>query len=346
MGQLWRCYWQPFAAASEMAERSTMQVRLLGEDLVAVKDRNGNIRLAGYPVEETAGLLWAYLGPLPAPRITPIQGFVVDGAIRTIGKAVVPCNWLQIMENSVDPVHAEWAHGKLYEFVMERDGVKVPMADRHVKIRFKEFPYGIYKQRLLEGQSEDCDDWNVGHPLIFPNMVATGSHAPSATNYSYQIRVPIDDENTLHLWYNALVPPAGAVVPPHLFAQTFVYDVPYRDAKGEFTLEMVDSQDIMCWVTAGPIADRSLEQLGTTDVGIIAFRKMLWRELERVERGEDPLGVVRDPGLRMVELPLERDKRHYSDGFAKHVSRTRLRFSPIADELIAVFRGPQHEQVA
>ena len=36
------------------------------------------------------------------------------------GTAIVPCNWLQIMENSVDPIHTEWLHGKLYEFVEER----------------------------------------------------------------------------------------------------------------------------------------------------------------------------------------------------------------------------------
>lgn len=401
MGNLWRRYWQPFAAASELAGRWTMRVRLLGEDLVAFKDRSGKVGLigelcphrraslaygipaedgircpyhgwkfdaagtcleqpnepagsgfkdkvqhAGYPVQELGGLLWAYLGPLPAPRITPIQGFVVDGAIRLIGKALVPCNWLQIMENSVDPVHAEWAHGKLYEFVQERRNEQVALSRRHVKIRFAEFPYGIYKQRLLEGQTEDADDWTVGHPMIFPNMVATGTTAPTATNYSYQIRVPMDDENTLHLWYNALVPPADAVVPPHLYEQTYFYDVPYRDASGEFTLEMVDSQDIMSWLTQGRIADRTIERLGTTDVGIVAFRKMLVRELDRVEAGEDPLGIVRDPDLRVVELPLEKNKHHYSDGFASLLRRTRLRFSPIAAELLDVFCGPKREQVA
>ena len=31
--------------------------------------------------------------------------------LREMFIAEVPCNWLQCMENSVDPVHLEWLHG-------------------------------------------------------------------------------------------------------------------------------------------------------------------------------------------------------------------------------------------
>jgi 5,5'-dehydrodivanillate O-demethylase len=302
------------------------------------------VSLTGYPVQELAGMLWAYLGPAPAPRITPLDGFVVPNAIRMVGKAIIPCNWLQCMENSLDPVHTEWLHGKLYEFVKEREGAKVAISRRHLKIRFQEFPYGIYKQRLLEGQTEDADDWTVGHPIVFPYILAVGNASPTARNYAYQIRIPIDDETTLHYWYNAYTPPPDAIVPPHLLEKTFFYDVPYRDESGEFDLEMVDSQDIMAWVTQGPIADRSLERLGTTDVGIIEFRKVLFRELEKIERGEDPMGIVRDPNLAMVELPMEKNKHHYTDGFEAMVRRTRIKYSPVCEDLIKVFTGPKKER--
>ena len=301
------------------------------------------VALTGYPVQEMAGLLWAYLGPLPAPRITPLDGFVVPNAIRMVGKAIVPCNWLQIMENSVDPVHTEWLHGKLYEFVKEREGAQVAISRHHLKIRFQEFPYGIYKQRLLEGQTEEADDWTVGHPIVFPYILAVGNASPTSRNYAYQIRIPIDDENTLHLWYNAYVPPADAIVPPHLLEKTYFYEVPYRDESGEFDLEMVDSQDIMAWVTQGPIALRDREALGTTDTGVILLRNVLRRELAKVERGEDPMGVVRDPNLAMVELPMEKHKLHYTDGFEALTRRTRIRYSPVLEELIEVFTGPKKE---
>ena len=95
-----------------------------------------------------------------------------------LGRAVVPCNWLQIMENSLDPVHTEWLHGHTYEFVKEQKGQsqKVAISDHHEKIAFREFAHGITKHRLLTGQSEDCDDWKVGHPIVFPNILSVGAN--------------------------------------------------------------------------------------------------------------------------------------------------------------------------
>ncbi|MFO1532404.1 MAG: 6-carboxytetrahydropterin synthase, partial [Thermoplasmatota archaeon] len=43
-----------------------------------------------------------------------IDGFVAEGTIRMLGRTIVPVNWLQIMENSMDPIHTEWLHGHTY----------------------------------------------------------------------------------------------------------------------------------------------------------------------------------------------------------------------------------------
>jgi 5,5'-dehydrodivanillate O-demethylase len=296
------------------------------------------VSLAGYPVQELGGMLWTYMGPAPAPLIQPLDGYVEPGTIRMVGSCVIPCNWLQIMENSMDPVHTEWLHGKLYEFVREKENAQVAIARKHLKIRFNEFAYGIYKQRLLEGQTEDADDWTVGHPVVFPYTLAVGNASPTWRNYAYQIRIPIDDEQTLHLWYNAYKPPVGATTPAHLLERTFSYEVPYLDEKGEYILDMIDAQDIMAWITQGPIALRDQERLGTTDTGVIAYRKMLMRELEAVEAGKDPMGVLRTPvPNNVIELPMEKAKHHYSDGFESLTRRSRIRFSPVLEELIEVF---------
>ncbi len=77
------------------------------------------VTTTGYPVQELAGLIFAYLGPLPAPLITKLDGYVADPAIRLIARTVIPCNWLQIQENSADPIHSEWLHGHFAEFVDE-----------------------------------------------------------------------------------------------------------------------------------------------------------------------------------------------------------------------------------
>jgi len=299
------------------------------------------VRTPGYPVEALGGLLFAYLGPAPAPLLPRYDGFVAEGAIRMIGRAVVPCNWLQIMENSVDPVHTEWLHGKLYELQHEDEGAKVAISRHHVKIAFDEFDRGIYKRRLLAGQSEDTDDWKSGHPMVFPTILAVGQASDAWRNHAFQIRVPMDDTHTLHFWYNAYVPLDGQAVPQRLIDDVPVYDVPFMDANGDHLLDHVDAQDIMAWVTQGPIADRTTESLGASDRGVTLLRRMLKREIAKVANGDDPIGVIRDPAQNAtIHLRVEKAKAHYADGFESMVRRTRIRFSPVVDDLIAVFAPP------
>src|ERR1700676_3555954 len=101
------------------------------------------VKTAGYPVEELGGMIFAYMGPLPAPLLPRWDGFVGDRVIRMCGWAPVACNWLQIMENSLDPVHTEWLHGKLQEFIEEKQGRTYTNSRKHLKIDFAEFEYGI-----------------------------------------------------------------------------------------------------------------------------------------------------------------------------------------------------------
>jgi hypothetical protein len=116
------------------------------------------VSIDSYPVQELGGLVFAYLGPQPAPLLPRFDGLVVEGAVRTLGRAELPCNWLQIVETSVDPVHAEWLHGRYIEFAHEAPGVKTHISAPHEKIDFKEFEYGITKHRLLAGQPESLLD--------------------------------------------------------------------------------------------------------------------------------------------------------------------------------------------
>ena len=60
-------------------------------------------------------------------------------------------------------------------------------------------------------------------------------------------------------------------------------------------MDEVQAQDHMAWETQGPIADRTCERLSTSDRGVVMLREMLKREIERVQRGLDPKGIIRDP---------------------------------------------------
>ena len=291
-----------------------------------------------YPVEALGGVLFAYLGPLPAPLLPRFDGFVAKGAIRSMGQVLLPINWLQIMENSVDPIHTEWLHGHHYEFQKEQEGVKVAISARHEKIDFREFEYGITKHRLLAGCTEDSDDWRIGHPIVFPNMLAVGNGDDTSRYYSFQIRVPVDNEHTMHYWYNAYIPPKDAIVPAFLTDRVHMYDVPYKDAAGNFIVDNVDGQDMMAWISQGAIADRTKENLGASDMGIAIFRRVLRREMKKVEEGQDPMGVVRDAAKNQcINLPNETKKHHNSDGFASFMMRTHAKYSPIANDLVTIF---------
>ena len=398
MGNLMRRYWQPIGALVELENKWTRRVRLLGEDLVLFKDRQGRLGLIAeqcphrrasfahgiptqdgircpyhgweynaqgqcinqpneqdkcafrdkvstdaYPVEEMGGMLFAYMGPQPQPLLPRWDGFVAEGTVRIMGRAILPINWLQIMENSLDPVHTEWLHGHHYEFLKEQEGVKVAISARHLKIDFKEFEYGMTKHRLLEGHSEDGDDWKVGHPIVFPNMLAVGNGDKKSRYYSFQMRVPVDDTHTMHLWFNAYVPPQGVQAPQHLLDRVHTYEVPFLDDKGEFIVDNVDGQDMMAWISQGPIADRTQENLGSTDKGVVMYRRMLKREMDKVAAGIDPVGLVRDSAKNArIDLPNEKKKHHNSDGFTSFMMRTHAKYSPITNDLSQLFEPHLH----
>ena len=111
-------------------------------------------------------------------------------------------------------------------------------------------------------------------------------------------------------------------------------------------MDMIDSQDIMAWVSQGRIFQRQTEALGTSDKGIILFRKILQRELEKIERGEDPMGVIRDPAKNeVIAFPLERDKAHFTDGFENLLRRQYARYSPFADDLVRLFNDYSEQRL-
>ena len=73
-----------------------------------------------------------------------------------------------------------------------------------------------------------------------------------------------------------------------------ISDNPFLDRNGNFLKENLNGQDMMVMLTQGVIADRALETLGESDKGVVMYRRVLLEQIEKIERGEAPLGVVRD----------------------------------------------------
>jgi 5,5'-dehydrodivanillate O-demethylase len=261
------------------------------------KDR---IHVDAYPVQMLGGLVWTYMGPPEKQPLLPRwEHLAREDVNRRIGITHLPCNWLQCMENSLDPVHFEWLHANVMNYAAKRQG-KPPVMNpaRHRRIAFDEFKYGVYKRRLLEGEDpETSPDWLTGHPVLFPNILDVGS--------SLQIRVPIDDTNTLHLVY--LTSPREPGEPE----RTEVFDLPHTHEDGRLITETIVGTDMLAWVSQGPMTPRNLEHLGVSDRGIILYRNQLSDAMDAVERGEDPPGLVTDPVENMpwIELKWEETAR-------------------------------------
>ena len=80
----------------------------------------GRVTIEAYPVQELAGLIFAYLGPAPAPLLPRWDLFVCENVRRDIGFQVVPCNWLQMQRTTSDPGRVGWLHRNFSNYVLER----------------------------------------------------------------------------------------------------------------------------------------------------------------------------------------------------------------------------------
>jgi 5,5'-dehydrodivanillate O-demethylase len=261
-----------------------------------------------YPVEVMAGLVWAYMGPQPAPLLPRWAPAVWDNCVRDIGIVELPCSWLQCQENTLDPVHTEWLHsyaGGYFRQIMNGEEPVLGHERQHIKVGFDAFEYGMIKRRLTVGQTEDSEAWKMGHPMLFPNILLSGNPYQN----QMQFRVPMDDARTrhftLHTWRAApgSEAPSQDVVPAREF--------PVQDEHGNFMhLDVFFSQDYLVWATQGPVARRELEKLGESDKGVIMFRRMLMQQLQLVREGKEPtINIFRDETANhCIDVPLERVK--------------------------------------
>ena len=272
--------------------------------LEAVPERPVQQRLAGYPVEELGGLIFAYLGKTPAPALPRWDLYVWPNSIRQIAINVLDCNWLQCQENTGDPIHSVYTHGRMFEYVLERAGQSErAQSDEHTIHSRLKMGVGIkelYAERTAYGMRKgvvysqalgaDADRVSEHSAVIFPFYTQTGK--AGAARSEYQIRVPMDDTHTYHICYQVYGAPPGIPV-PHQDVIPW-YAPPTVDENGRPILDYVLAQDALVWTAQGAILDRSQELLGRTDVPINLLRKQLDEQIACVERGEAPMNVFHE----------------------------------------------------
>lgn len=260
------------------------------------------IKTTAYPVQELGGLIFSYLGPEPVPLLPRYNVLVWDHVAGETNGTVIPCNWLQVMENLLDPLHVECLHGRYFTYVLERKGGDQlqEFLARHApspmkKVRFDLFEHGIIERHMIN--NEEDESWRTGAPCFFPTTSLLGS--PGGKSGSIIFVAPIDDT---HTWF--LLHMASRV--SQLAAQESIpfFDVPGVDETGKFITDTANGQDHMAVVSQGNLTRRDREHLGTSDRGIMLYRELLLEQMERVERGEEPMNVYRDPATNhIIDLP-------------------------------------------
>ncbi len=304
-----RCVEQPFEdTLHPPTDRRNIPSESGAEIVSSFRD---TARMKAYRVQDFAGMIWAYLGPAPAPLLPKWEPFSWENGYRDIGIVTLPCNWLQVEENSLDPVHLEWLHG-YWGLWQQREkerrlghpvDVLLPRITPrpHKKIGFDIFEHGIIKRRVVGSNTEEHNDWAVGHPALFPNILFVGD----IVKCNFQYRVPVDDEHTLHITWFFYKPAPGRTAPPQ--NKIPYWYVPLYEKSGRLISDLANHQDFVAWITQGRITDRTLEKLGASDRGIILFRKLLREQIAIVQSGGAPMNVFRDPARNeSITLPLER----------------------------------------
>jgi len=286
-------------------------------------DLKERFRQRAYPVEELGGLIFAYLGPAPAPLLPRFDFLTKPGLrlARVIGFA--NSNWLQLAENGCDPLHVTFAHA------MSWGGV----ASAPIHMSFDETDWGLiyrsgrpidrrerfaYREQhwLLPGVTLASEGYGRMTANDFGSLKLSHALMPRGARYN----VPLDDTHTMLV--RAIWVPEGS---PAEYDRSKLLTTPdwrpdpvepyreYRRMEDKPSLgydwpQMVSAQDATIQDSMGALADRENEHLTPSDGGVVIARKLLRDALAAVEAGRDPKGVVRDPAQnRDIEIPVFED---------------------------------------
>jgi 5,5'-dehydrodivanillate O-demethylase len=258
----------------------------LEEELVEVK-------LKAYKAQAKAGMIWAYIGPEPAPLIPDWEPFRWDNSLVQIVLSVLPCNWLQCQENSMDGLDMELFEAAFIE--AQRTGQPPPMPE--ADFEFDEFEHGFVVRNTAGGQGAGADV--VTKTSIWPN----GLFAGDSRSCRVEWRVPMDDTTTLNIsWFVDRLPPGSDV---ELEKRTFHWYAPTRDEEtGEALKSHLLNQKFAIWLNQSPIVDRTKEHLSEGDEGVVLLRNKLFAQMALVSDGGEPKGVIRSPEAnRALRLP-------------------------------------------
>jgi phthalate 4,5-dioxygenase oxygenase subunit len=368
MGNLLRCFWQPFALASELPENdgAPIRVRLLGEDLVAFRATDGTVGLldahcphrgaglffgrneehglrcvyhgwkfgtdgscldmpnesatsdfksrvkaTNYPTTERGGVVWAYLGAEPVPPALPeLEWTRVPADHRYVTKRIQACNFLQNVEGEVDSSHVSFLHSRADPTALaEGRGGPFEYMARDRTPRFFVLPtsYGLMISARRDADP-DSYYWRITQ-FLMPTYTMIPSMPGGPVTFT--AAVPIDDARMMGFtvtWHpdRPLMAAERAGIESWLGVHTEVDPLtfePVRNKANDYLMDRalqrsgrsytgirgIREEDLAVQEGMGTIFDRTIEHLGSADLGVIATRRRLLDAVQALaERGEMP----------------------------------------------------------
>jgi phthalate 4,5-dioxygenase oxygenase subunit len=369
-GQMMRRYWLPALWSDELAERdgTPVRVRILGENLVALRDSQGEagliaeacphrlaslalgrneegglrciyhgwkfdvrgacvdmptepgnygfrdrMRVKSYPVREAGGLVWAYLGPAGEEPVLPAYDWTsVPRSNVAHLKFVENANYLQAAEGAIDSAHTRFLHRGTLDPQEEatRNALSLDLAPR---LEAVDTTYG-FRYVALRKPNVDADKFVYAKStrFVMPTTAITSKPMEADHPALTQIFVPIDDEHTMHftIWHSTNGKPLDeqALRREYRLEPGVDLDRYFRPlsnannwwnqdrdlmSRGDWTgIAGLMTQDAACQESMGPIADRSQEHLGTSDVAIIRMRRRMLENVRGFVAGGTPIGLA------------------------------------------------------
>jgi phthalate 4,5-dioxygenase oxygenase subunit len=262
---------------------------------------NEKIKQKSYPAREAGGFVWVYLGPPESmPEFEPPPFAPTPQAKVSILKIHVPCNWAQILEGQIDSAHSSSLHSS--DMVPAHvDAAKAtdtswlrPSTDKAPRMQSENTSYG-FRYAAIRKPIQNADSHDYVRVTVYVAPFTCLIPPNNAYNVASVI-VPADDLNTVFYflaWTDGSKPGIdqeawrrfnAAEIGVDLTADyrnLRTYDNNYKQDRkamklGDFTgIRGIPHQDIAMWETMGRIADRSKDWLGTSDIAVARFRRLM-----------------------------------------------------------------------
>jgi phthalate 4,5-dioxygenase len=281
------------------------------------------VRFSHFPVHETGGVLWVWLGSADAPPFPELPFGGANKVHHALTFTIVPCNWLQGLEGSLDSAHTTFLHQTwIHETAqMYPSNLELVLAETP-RYQTEAAPFGL--RAIATRPTADGRSYVRVANFFFPLVTVAPSGILQPRNGAIFLFAPVD--NTHHLLFFGPYGEApqrsqkelGCVrenfePDPRNFgaldgdrANRWGQDRDLMEA-GHFTGfgKSLLEEDVAVQASMGPIVDRSKENPSSSDVAIAHARRMILDAIATAEAGGLPPGSALAGSVARIPDPVD-----------------------------------------